>query len=237
MVHSHTSFLDEQTTIFGAVLVMGLWVSVIIPAYNEEKRLPSLLRKLPKSYDVVVAANGSKDGTIRIAKEWGAKVMNHTTKLGKGGAILQSLELCKYDTIVTMDVDCHSPWRIKDLVDTFHREEATILFTRRHYKHLYEPPLRRRISTKLFRLYTWLLFGYLPDTQSGFKIIDKAFLKSLQMSIKGYAWDVELYLKARERKVKVVEYPILDTWESSKVNMLKDGINMGVDLFKYWWSS
>ena len=209
-------------------------VSIIIPAYNEEARIGSALDRLSrfKDYEVIVVADGSFDRTVQIARERQVKVIESERRLGKGAAITTAVKQAKGDIIVTMDVD-QPAWNIPCQLSKFEETNADLLIGKRVYD--VDPPLSRRIATRLFRGFAQFLFGSLPDTQSGFKIFRKQVLLDLadDIKLKGYLWDLELYLKVKQRGCKIVESEIGDSWDpESKIKVLQDGAVMAKDLMK-----
>jgi len=212
-------------------------VSIIIPAFNEEERLPKLLFWLcpvaeVSGYEVLVACDGSTDHTREIAKAWRTKPIGSTERLGKGGGIIKAAKEAQGETIMTMDVDFPHPLLISYYYGYFIGCGADFLIGKRSANESFT----RRLASWLFKEYTEALFGSLPDTQSGFKIINRElFLKVADdITIKGYAWDVELCLRLKELGLKIEEMPF-DSKSGSKVHVLEDGIKMGSNLLKLWY--
>lgn len=212
-------------------------VSIIVPAFNEESRIRSALRRLSqfqKGYEVIVAADGCTDKTIEIAKQFNVKVICDEKRLGKGAAITNAVRQAEGDIIVTMDVDFKHVTVIPKNVE-FVRTTVDFMFSKRVF-FTHKPPLARKVAAKLFKAYAQTLFGNLPDTQSSFKIFKKeAFLDVADDSkIKGYAWDVELFVKAKKKGYKIVETLIPDSYEESNFKTVKAGSSMAWSLFVLW---
>ncbi|HHW32085.1 MAG TPA: glycosyltransferase family 2 protein [Clostridiaceae bacterium] len=85
-----------------------MYISAIIPAYNEEKTISAVIKTLKKVKDVqeiIVVSDGSEDNTVGIAKECGAMVINCKENKGKAEAIREGLKVAKGDIIVLLDAD------------------------------------------------------------------------------------------------------------------------------------
>ncbi len=85
-------------------------VTAIIPAYNEEERIPSVLEAVKKSSlvdEIIVVDDGSEDNTAKIAQELGVKVIINDKNLGKGGALCKGLRNCQSKVILFLDADLY----------------------------------------------------------------------------------------------------------------------------------
>lgn len=83
-------------------------VSVIIPAYNEEKTVGEVVKTVSNSgliHEIIVVSDGSTDATPFVAKAAGAKVIVLKDNLGKGGAMMVGVQECKHDIILFLDAD------------------------------------------------------------------------------------------------------------------------------------
>jgi glycosyltransferase involved in cell wall biosynthesis len=229
-------------------------VSVILPSYNEEARLPNALDKLiayfsttDLPYEIMVSADGCTDQTEKIASRYAAENQNITLvsfpeRLGKGGGILNAAGFATGDILIMMDVDLSvPPEQILPTIRKMEEEKADIIYGSRNLPEsniLVESPLHRKLLGKTFNFLFRLLFGIdLHDTQCGFKAIKKEVLASLQndLNIKGFAYDIDLAVEANRHGYKIVEMPV--TWShgaGSKVSALKQAIEMGHDLLTVW---
>lgn len=209
--------------------------TIIIPVFHDDVRLEAALYNLyVRGYeDVVVACDGDSKKTKELAEKYGATVVSSSERLGKGRSILNAAEHCKGEIIVTMDVD-QFVWNIPFQLSRFKETKADLLIGKRHYGS-FSPPLKRRVASKLFRIFAQFLFGSLPDTQSGFKIVKRQVLLDLldDIKTKGYAWDVDFYLRTKSKGYKIVESLIVDRWDpDSKIKVLQQGAGMAKDLVK-----
>lgn len=161
----------------------------IIPAYNEEKKIASVIRGVRKSFsdmDVLVVDDGSSDGTPHRAMEAGAKVILHPFNLGYGTALQTGYKFALekgYEKIVQMDGDGqHDPSFIPDLFAPIQRGEADIVIGSRFLKtdearsgHIpYRAPFVRSLGMKLFGMITTLLIDQrVTDSTSGYQAMNR----------------------------------------------------------------
>ena len=229
-------------------------VSIILPAYNEEARISSSLDQLTTylsgldiEYEIIVSADGCTDNTEKITLAHAAsnpniKLISFPERLGKGGGILNGVQGASGDLLIIMDVDLAvPPEQILPTIKKMEEERADIIYGSRNLPEsriLVKPPFYRTILGKAFNYFFRLLFGInLHDTQCGYKAIKKDVFNSLQrkINIEGFAYDIDLAVKAQRDGYKIVEMPV--TWshgEGSKVNVFRQIFEMGRDLLIVW---
>lgn len=178
-------------------------------------------------YEIIVSADGCTDDTERIASEYAAThpdvvLVSFPERLGKGGGILNAARAASGDVLIVMDADMATPpTQIPHALKRMEEEEADIIYGSRNMAGsaiLVKPPLYRKILGKGFNFLFRLLFGInFHDTQCGFKVIrrDVFDLLSRNLNIEGFAFDIDLAVKAVRHGYKIIELPI--TW--SHVNM------------------
>lgn len=218
--------------------------SLIIPVYNEEKRiydcLDQLLQFLPRDYEIIVSADGCTDRTVETAKSFPVKVATFHERLGKGGGILNALRLAEGEAIVIVDVDLSaSPSQIPKVVNAL--ENADIVLGSRSLKGSVikvKPPIHRIFLGKAFN---WLFRRFFKirifDTQCGFKAIRREVLEDLSndLNVEGFAFDVDLIVKAKKKGYRILELPIKWSYKKgSKVDSLRQIYAMGRDLLIVW---
>ncbi len=231
-------------------------VSVVIPAYNEEKRLPPTLQKLgelieSKSFapfqvtEVIVVDDGSKDQTIAIAGQHGRnlpafKVVESGRNFGKGHAIHLGMRAATQDFILIADADMSTPWtELNHLASRLEVSQADISIGSRDLKDsqitVRQSWIREHLG-KCFNVFVRLSTG-LPykDTQCGFKLFEKTKLQRIlpRLKVDNFSWDVEILLEARRDHQKIVEVPV--EWahvDESRVHPVKDGLRMLTTVIK-----
>lgn len=226
---------------------MNSFLSIIIPAYNEEKRLPSTLEQVfhfleRQSYtsEVIVVENGSNDKTFEVAQEFAKRHQNlhvvHNEQRGKGGAVLRGVHESRGDHLFICDADLSMPIEeiikflppaIADIDIAIASREApgAVRYNEPYYRHL-----TGRVFNMLIRL---MVLPKLQDTQCGFKCIRAAVARDIFrfQTLTGWAFDVELLYIAHHRGYRIIEIPI--DWyfnADSKVRVLRDSWRMFFDL-------
>lgn len=220
-------------------------LSVVLPAYNEEKRiLPTLqaieqtLREDATPFEILVVDDGSTDATADRISSLGKSVrlLRQPENRGKGKAVKRGVLAAEGDPILFCDADGATPFpEYRKLAQALAQAEVAIgSRSKRGAKILTRQPLQRELMGKLFNLAVQALF--LPgiwDTQCGFKMFQRkaalAIFPHLQTS--RFAFDVEVLAIAKKLGLKIAEVPVC--WEDragSTVHPLRDGLQMLQDL-------
>jgi len=182
---------------------------VIIPAYNEEKRIGKVLQGIPEFVDeVIVVDDGSKDKTSEVARKFGVEVIRLERNEGKGKAMSEGIKEASGDIIVFIDADGqHRPEEIIKLVEPIVNGEADFVIGSRLIKAQGERPLIRKISNFITTYLTRLKLGIrVRDTQSGFRAIRREFLPEIES--KRYEVETEVLIKAVKKGARVKEVPV-----------------------------
>lgn len=201
-------------------------VSLIIPAYNEENRIAAVLDEfLPflkrrfKSFELVVVCNGCTDSTPEIVRKYrkrGVRLISFRDALGKGWAIKEGFEVADGKIVGFFDSDSSvSSAQLGVLISEIVEGRADGVISSRYCKGARitarQPPWRF-IAGRLFNLLVRLLFGLgFADTQCGAKLFKKRAVDSVkrELKTKGYAFDVELIWRMKQKGFKIVEVPIV----------------------------
>ena len=186
----------------------------IIPAYNEEKSIPTIIQKTKKYVDyVVVIDDHSIDNTERIAKECGATVICHSTNKGVGGAMKTGIAYAKKmrpDIVVTIDADGqHDPEDIPKLIKPIIDGEADLVLGSRFFgTQAADMPLQKSIGNKLLAFMVSLLVGTrLKDTQTGFRAFNRKALLSLNL-VSYFTYTQEMILDLCHKGFRCAEVPV-----------------------------
>ncbi len=223
-------------------------LTIIIPAYNEETRLPASLQKIDsflreQSYvaELLVVENGSQDDTSGVVQRFSADHayvrLLHSVK-GKGAAVRTGMLAAAGDFALICDADLAMPIvevnkllaAVKDGYDVAiaSREgEGAVRYDEPYYRHL-----MGRVFNGVVRL---LAIPGFQDTQCGFKMFRRAAARDVfgRQTMTGWAFDVEVLAIALRRGYRVVEVPI--HWyfmTESKVNPVRDTISMIREVLK-----
>ena len=190
-------------------MLNGKRISVIIPAYNEEKRIGKVLQRIPEFVDeVIVVDDGSNDRTSEVARKFGVEVIRLERNEGKGKAMSEGIKAANGDIIVFMDADGqHRPEEIVKLVEPIVNGEADFVIGSRLIKAQGERPLIRKISNFITTYLIRLKLGIsVRDTQSGFRAIRREFLPEIES--KRYEVETEVLIKAVKKGARVKEVPV-----------------------------
>lgn len=162
-------------------------VIIIIPAYNEEKGLPSLIRNIRNhvsDVDILVVDDGSRDRTARVAEKAGALAIRLPFNMGYGAALQTGFKYAlrkRYRYVIQMDADGqHDPASIKTLLDEVKKEEVDLVIGSRFLdgSSQYIAPWTRKIGMMLFGKIASLVTGQpATDPTSGFQALNRDALR------------------------------------------------------------
>lgn len=203
-------------------------LSLIIPAYNEEKKIErdireayNFLNKSKIKSEIIISTDGVTDQTNNIVKKLQKEfkdliLLAEKGKIGKGSAIKKGVEIAKGDLIMFADAGLCVPYRfIKDGVNKIETGYDCAFASRASKKSLIarRQPLYRRVGSRLFGLLIHTFVGIpneVQDTQCGFKIFKKKAAKDLFANLKtnGFMFDIEIILRAKKVRYKLTQFPV-----------------------------
>ncbi|WP_367883089.1 glycosyltransferase [Thermococcus peptonophilus] len=212
---------------------------IIIPAYNEELTIGSVVALAKKYGDVLVVDDGSKDRTSQVAQNAGAIVIRHEVNKGKGAALKTGFDYALsdgYDAVVTIDADGqHNPDEIPLLLKPILDDKADLVIGSRYLNGAKggNIPLYRRLGLWVLNTTTNVsLNGTLKitDSQSGFRAINrKALGELMKISSDGYSMESYMLVHLAEKGVRIKEVPITvryDVPNKHKKNPLSHGFGV-----------
>jgi glycosyltransferase AglD len=228
-------------------------VSIIFPAYNEVDYLDSAVEKTAQalnaftnSYEIVIAEDGSKDGTAEHSEELAQKYsfvrhIHRDERQGRGKALNNAFKQSSGEVFVYMDLDLATDLKhLQPLVEAITKEGYDFATGSRMLpESKVERTLRRTISSKSFNFLVRSMLGSkLHDHQCGFKAFKREPTLKLieEVGARHWFWDTEILVRAQKEGYKVKEIPV--EWKSgraTKVNLFKDSYNMGKQVFQLWW--
>lgn len=189
-----------------------------LPVYNEVRHVGPVLDEVARySDEVLVVDDGSTDGTAEfLARRAGIHVVTHPKNRGYGAALVSAFEFALrggYDVLVTIDCDGqHQPQRIPDFVRTCIEREADIVSGSRYRKRFHgdtdAPEDRRRINRIITDELNECLGLNLTDAFCGFKAYRVPILAKFEITDRGYAMPLELWVQAAALRLKIVELPV-----------------------------
>ncbi|GIV77265.1 glycosyltransferase family 2 protein [Litorilinea aerophila] len=232
------------------------FLSVIIPAYNEEKRLPPALMRIahflrtqPYPAEVLVVENGSTDGTAQVVRHFCAQELRpedpftvqllHSEK-GKGNAVKTGVMAARGEYLLISDTDLAVPIEevSKFLPPALPARNYGIAIASREIPGAvrHGEPVYRHVMGRVFNLLVRLLaVPGIQDTQCGFKCFSREAARQIfpLQRISGWGFDVELLYIALHHGIPIVEIPV--NWhygEDSRVSPIRDTINMLSELLE-----
>ncbi len=201
------------------------FLSVVIPAFNEERLLPgtlnsilNYLKKQSYSWEVIVSDDGSSDHTRELVLEFQKSfpeliLVDNQINRGKGFAVKEGVLRSRGELVLFMDAD--NSTKINEIEKAFPllNGGADIVIGSRRLKESKisrTQPFFRRLGGEFFRILTKLIFDFhYNDTQAGFKIFSEKAKKLFQYQITSrWSFDVEILWLAKKMGFKVVEIPI-----------------------------
>jgi dolichyl-phosphate beta-glucosyltransferase len=235
-----------------------IYLSVVVPAYNEEQRVPvtleaigAYLKTRPYTYEIVVVNDGSKDGTARaverlIGKVSKLKLIDNQVNRGKGYVVRQGMLAARGQIRLFTDSDNSTPIQEVEKLLPFFKEGYDVVIGSRDAKgaKLDPPqPMIRRFLGEGWGLLTNIVVGTwgIADTQCGFKAMTAKAAQEIfpRCKVDRFAFDPEMLLLARMLKYRVREVGIVwknDTRSTVKVDsmvkMFKDLIRIRMNQIK-----
>ncbi|VAX37505.1 hypothetical protein MNBD_UNCLBAC01-561 [hydrothermal vent metagenome] len=226
-------------------------ISVIIPAKDEEKRLPIFLAKVRdycqksiKQYEIIVVDDGSTDKTREIAQSFEKgfeclKVIKLPVNHGKGYAVKTGVLAAKGQVVLFMDADGSTPVdEIEKKLPYLDKGYDIVIGSRKlkSIESVVKARFHRKLIGAIFNFFvTFFLFKDIQDSQCGFKMFRKAVVKPLfsKVTINGFGFDMEVLYLAFKMGLKVKESAVSWQHESgSKVNVFKDSFKMFYNIFQ-----
>ena len=231
-------------------------ISIIIPFYNEKKRIQNCLNQIKKFRnkkiftDFIFVDDGSEDGTDLIIKKFIKKkyknkkftLIKNNKNMGKGYALKIGVLSSNYQWILTTDVDMSVP--LKQILiwieNKYLYKKCNIYFgSREHKNSIVKAKMYRKILGNIFRLIIKILLKIkVKDTQCGYKLYKNAIGKKIfkKLTINKFEHDLEIVLNAINFKRSITELPV--TWvhkSGSKLNIFIDTFKMLYGIILLSW--
>ncbi len=217
-------------------------ITVGIPAYNEEKNISEIIKKLQKiTNKIIVCDDGSSDSTAKIAKEMGALVIQHEKNLGYGAAIRSIFLKAREEnseSLITLDSDGqHRIEDIQTILKPLQNKEADLVIGSRFLnddgKNV---PSYRKVGIKfLTKLANTSLEDNITDSQSGFRGYSQEIIQNITPSESGMGVSNEILIKASKQGLKIVEVPIIILYDgnTSTHNPISHGSSVLISTLKF----
>ncbi len=230
-------------------------LSIIIPSFNEEQRLPASLEKIADyirnkrpNTEVLVVDDGSSDRTAAVAESWrdhipGLRVIANGSNRGKGFSVRHGSLEAQGDVVLFTDADLSAPIEEAEKLLAALQSCDMAIGSRAMDRKLIEVHESRFrefagiVFNRIVRVILWLPF---VDTQCGFKAFRRKRCRIIfeQQTIERFGFDPELLYLARHHGLSIKEVPV--RWAHSpatKVSMMKDSVQMFADVFIIRWNA
>lgn len=221
-------------------------LSIVIPAYNEEKRIARMLDayvayfapRYGDDVELIIVVNGSRDNTAGVAREYAVrhpqvKVIEEKRAIGKGGAVMLGLGQAGGQLAGFVDADGSTPPEAFDDLANNIGDAGAIIASRWFPESVVEPrqPLRRRIASRIFNFFVRHFFGMdIHDTQCGAKVLRNDVVRTILpcLGITRWAFDVDLLFQVHRAGHAIKEWPTI--WHDEGGSQLKI-VRASVEMF------
>jgi dolichyl-phosphate beta-glucosyltransferase len=229
--------------------------SIVIPAYNESARLATSIPKVLEyvhsrgmKAEIIVVNDGSKDDTADVVRQFAAAdpmviLVENPGNRGKGYSVRNGMLRARGEVALFTDADLSSPITEADKLFRALAEGADVAIGSRWLQRELQTErqsLLRQAYGRLFNLGLRIVLGLgYKDTQCGFKAFDRQAIQTIfpRQRIERWGFDPELLFLARKFKLKTTEVAV--EWahdHRSKINPLRDGVQMGGEVLKIRWN-
>jgi dolichyl-phosphate beta-glucosyltransferase len=235
----------------------ALELSIIIPAYNEELRLPKTFASIrdyckkrgitPEQAEVIVVDDGSTDGTASVVDVWKRdllhlRLVSNGRNRGKGFSVRHGMQEARGRIALFTDADLSAPIEETEKLLAALRDADVTIGSRAVDRSLIavHESRSRELAGNIFNVLVKLLTG-LPfqDTQCGFKafVRERARIVFEQQRTEGFGFDAEILFLARRHGLRTVEVPVRWAHDpATRVHMLRDSVQMLLDLVRIRWN-
>ena len=209
-------------------------VFAIIPAYNEDKYIPKVIKETKKYVDrVIVVDDGSKDKTEEISKKSKAIVLRHLVNMGKGAALKTGCDYAaknKADIILVIDADAqHNPKEIPKFLKKIEDHDIVLAY-RKQKKNM--PSILKLGNWFINKTISFLYGIKIKDSQCGYRAFTRKAYKKLRWKASDYSMESEMIAKIGKYNLRYAEIPIETIYSDKyKGTTILDGIKIVFNLF------
>ncbi|MBN2069817.1 MAG: glycosyltransferase family 2 protein [Candidatus Krumholzibacteriota bacterium] len=221
-------------------------IGAVIPAYNEEHHLSSVLENVKKyiaAENIIVVDDGSSDRTAEIATEAGVTLLEQEINSGKGKALRRGFDhlscLEGIEAVITLDADGqHDPAEIPLFVKKFNESGDDIIVGNRMSETAEMPFVRKMTNRLTSKVISRLAGCTIRDSQSGYRLIRTDLLRNIELSSDRFDGESEILIKSARNGASIGSITIKSIYaaEKSKINPFIDTVRFFRLVFKsYFW--
>ena len=218
-------------------------ICVIIPTYNESRKIGKIVEQIRKqNWQIVVIDDGSTDNTAEISRSFGATVLKNEKNFGKGFSLSRGLEYARdrnFDAVVTIDGDGqHLPAEIPQFIKLAKASDAGLIVGNRMHNPHSMPLIRVLTNMFMSWLISKLIRRNIPDTQCGFRLMKSDLVKEIRFNTQRFEIDSEILIQAARLGYKIESIPIKSIYhkERSQINPLLDTLRFINYIWRHIWT-
>lgn len=229
-----------------------MFLSIVIPAYNEEKRVGTTLEAYSKFFrnkfkklEILVVVDGTDD-TDKIVRNMSKKyrfikLIKYDHRLGKGGGVYEGFKAAKGEIIGFTDADnsVNAPF-FEKVLEGLKKSDCSIGSRRMKGSAMILPQsttwiVSMRIVSRIYNsLVKLILFMNIQDTQCGAKVMKRKVYEAIKndLNVTGFEFDVELLWRIKKNGFKIIEVPVIWKHNLESKSSIKNSVKFFVLLFK-----
>jgi glycosyltransferase involved in cell wall biosynthesis len=187
-------------------------VSIVIPAFNEEQAIGSVLGRIKSicadlAPEIIVVDDGSTDDTARMAEEAGVRVIRHARNMGYGASIKTGIRSAQTEFVLTIDAD--GQHRAEDILRLWELADVSDMVVGQRTNLIHSPLWRMPGKWLLSLMANYLTQYTIPDLNSGFRLIRReVVLKYLHLCPSGFSFSTTIAMALLSRGYNVAYVPI-----------------------------
>lgn len=196
-------------------------VLALIPAFNEQDHIQSVVQATRIYLPVMVVDDGSVDATADVARVAGARVIEQHPNQGKGMALITGFRFALqngFQAVLTLDADGqHDPNEIPKFLEVFALHHSDLVIGRRDFQQM--PFIRRLSNTLGTKVFSWALGQKVADNQSGYRLISARLIQALldhPDAERGFEFEVEMIVQCVMEELSLDWVPIRTIYADEK---------------------